>query len=207
MADNINDLQGYPLFSFDFNWAATPSTRLAMPRYLHGFQGTSHYLETLENKNRLVFDAEVMLDSESDIDTFLDFVEDKMGIVNPFWVRHPFCYFQFETYPGAADTSLIYNYVNADDFLDNNNRLYIDLANGDTLAWKISNVLDSVVVDRTFITIPKPIGRALTSADVPFSGLLLFCRFGNKEFKLEYKRTRLASVKLKFVELPQEVPA
>jgi len=59
---------------------------------------------------------------------------------------------------------------------------------------------------RSELTLATNIDRDIAIADIVKIGRLLYVRFGHDSFKLNYLRTELATVDLKFVELIQEYP-
>jgi len=206
MADDLNDLGGYSLFDFDLNWAQLPKTTIAIPRRMFNFPGTSHVVEELVAATQFSFDAEAVLDSETDIDSFLDFITARDGRVGAFWIRHPFQHFTLDVAATNTDGVLYCDYNHSALSWQGNERIYIDLVGGDTLTFEVDSINYNDSTSRSELTLATNIDRDIAIADIVKIGRLLYVRFGHDSFKLEYLRTELATVDLKFVELIQEYP-
>lgn len=204
MADDYQDLGGLEVFPFRPNWLTRPSTSHVYARRLLSQAGTVKRLASLTDWAPDVWEASFQVDNKDDEYDLLDFFYDRRGKHGRFWVEHPASAFVLESdiLSGAVEIPCEAN--KSDIAWQGNERIYIEMADGDVLTRKVGTIDYSEANDRVELNLTTALDRDLTSANHNMIGKFLLARFASDGIELAHESIDVFRVKLRFYELVEE---
>jgi hypothetical protein len=197
---------GYDLFLHAINWLTLPIMQVEHPYDIIKFLGRAYPYSTLD-ETELVLKGEILGNGKADIQDVTDFVEDKLGRLEQFWVPTRFPDIEITAAFTAADNSLeIEDVEYKETWLSNmmtGRWLFLEWPDG---TYKIVGVRGAPHANRIFLD--RNIGKAATADEVPYiqASFLLFCRLNLDEIEWNYETSQVARLVIGFRTLPHESP-
>jgi len=205
VADNYQDIgSNTEIFPFDFNWATPPKRKVAIERYLHQKPATVDTLEEKTTETPMTFQGSVMLDSKQAYYNALDFIHNRIGKTQRFWVHHPAHFIDLKEATGLGGyvMTCIPNefYLHVQGY----ERVYILTDSGDIISNKVIEATYDELAEEMVLTVNSPWDRAVEIDEYQVIGLLLLVRFDMNTFKLKMHNASLFQMDFTFHELVRE---
>jgi hypothetical protein len=201
MADELYNLESISIFPFTHNWVNNIGIEYQMNRDTTQFFGTGTDILIYSSLHNLFFSIDLTLKTKEDIYNLLDFFNTKKGQLQKFWVYGSRNEFELAIDKPAMSNDL-YIYDNGFDLnFYGNERIYLQLKNGDILTRLVTNVSK---VSNTLKLEVSTIVREIEKEDILQFGRIYLCRFAKDVLNLNYKTENICSTQLDFVEVIKE---
>jgi len=201
MADELYNLESISIFPFTHNWVNNIGIEYQMNRDTTQFFGTGTDILIYSSLHNLFFSIDLTLKTKEDIYNLLDFFNTKKGQLQKFWVYGSRNEFELAIDKPAMSNDL-YIYDNGFDLnFYGNERIYLQLKNGDILTRLVTNVSK---VSNTLKLEVSTIVREIEKEDILQFGRIYLCRFAKDVLNLSYKTENICSTQLDFVEVIKE---
>lgn len=205
MADSYQDIGiNTEVFPFEFNWATQPKRKISIERFLHQKPGTVDTLEQKTNDTPMTFQGSIMLDSKQAYYNALQFIHDRRGKTQRFWVRHPAHILDLTEATGLG--GYVMTCVPNEYYLhvQGYERLYILENSGDIISNKLIEATYDDLAGEMVLTVNSPWDRAVQVTGYQIIGLLLLARFDMNTFKVKMHNPQLFQMDFTFYELVRE---
>jgi len=206
MSLTLSTYLSHDLFGQPPNWANDPSRGLAHPNEVLRFMGGMGYPWDTQDQTKHEFGHEYLLADRQEISEMRTFFDGKFGMWGHFWVPTWTADLAVTAAIGAADASLTIEDIGyATYWLPNTvtgRYIVIVFPDGTQVCRKILAAPLS-----TTVTLDAAVGKACAAADLEslLVSFLLFVRFNIDEISIEHLSASMATVRLFFREVPEEL--
>lgn len=194
---------GRPFFNFPVNWATAPAQQCSynLNEIQLGF--AIPRMEPLQLNTAQGFQFSILLENETAISAFDDFVDGTFGRLTGFWIASPFDAFEILGAGGDANHFYIRNQGLAAFFEDHSCRQLSFTKNGAVIFGKITSVL--ATLDNRELVGVEPDPFAWTAIDETWDcNKLLYVRFDADGEDADFIADNVQTRSLSLVELPNE---
>ena len=204
MADSLEDLGTASMFPMELNWATIPSSTIEYVRRIAEYRGTVQNLEQVLADAPIPFEARFTpFDKEEEYE-LLDFFNDRRGMNQRFWIKHPRAHFTLKTTATTGSSALTCEPNRAHIQYQGYERIYIAMDDGDVLTRQVTSVVYNAGTDDQTVTINTVLDRDVTTINQNRIGRLLLVRFDSDTLTQRITNDRVCEIALKFYELVSE---
>jgi len=206
LSDSILDLGVSPVF-FDFfhNWTKPLDADFLSNEIFHQTESSYKKIITFDARKPKVFKIEIVLNGLDQIKSFLDFFDEREGIIKPFWFKSKINSFTVSTAITSGATEIEHIKNGFPNGFSGHERFYIENSSGDIITRKIQTAV-SVDLSTDKVTFTDEVGQDIEINEVSFMGFCVLCRFMNKNIKVKYQAPTIATVDVTLKELIEEYP-
>ncbi|WP_028320370.1 hypothetical protein [Desulfatiglans anilini] len=207
MADDLQDLGGFPIFPLEPDWTTEPELDPMLIRDLRQYTGTVQGLDAIMDPAAFRLRAGFGTDKDEEYE-LLDFFVGRLGRLKKFWLKGPKTAFTLQAASAAGASHL---WVHDNGFLQlyqGYERIYIEAHGGDLITRKITGITDDREENsRLQLLFAMGLDREITPTNHYRIGMLYLVRFETDALKLEFMTSHLADAEGRFTELVQEYPS
>jgi len=206
MADDLDGLGGLNLFPLEPNWERNPASGFKVARYFQSYPGSAQTLEQLTADVPISFTLEFMTPTKEDEYNLLDFYHERLGRLERFWIKYPIQTFVLKEDHNTGASALKCYPNLAENIMRGDERIFIEMHDGDIITKELTEVSYSVGDDATSLALDTSTDRDLTADNGNhwLIGRLLLARFEQDTMKIAAKSNEVSTVGLKFYELVKE---
>lgn len=198
MADSLEGLSGYELFSFYPDWITTPSQKREICVTDNIYDGTIHSLDFYRGPVKTI--KFKLTDVDTRLYSILIFFSDMAGRAKKFWMADPFDLFTVNDI--ILDTEQRVRIEKLSNiYLHGKEVIYFELKNGD----RITRAIDSYTQgsDYTEFVLHSTL-PSFGVADVARCSLVYLGRFDQDNLDIDYDTDKVAHCDVSFIELLEE---
>lgn len=201
---DVGLVANFPRFPLEPNWITPPRTTFEVARELISNRGTAHAMRSMTDDVPIKFEAGFTLFTRADFATMLGFFVEARGVVNRFWVKHPYRSFKLKEDAGNGD-GIIYCYPNEfDQQYQGYERIYIEMSDGDILARYVTAATYNSAEDRLELQLNTTLDRDVTTTNHVILARYLLARFDSDVLEMNFHTDTVCEFALSFYELVKE---
>lgn len=205
MADDLQGLGTVELFPLLPNWVINPSTNFVIGRYYQTYPGSSMTIEQLTEDVPQVLELGFLLEDKADEYTIIDFFNEHKGRLGRFWLKDPKQSFILKEDANTGSSVLVCEPNRAEDVMRGDERIWIEMGNGDILTRELTSVDYSEVDDATTLSLDTSVDRdLLITPNYLTIAKLLLVRLDYDTLQIKCHSNVVGETSFKFRELPKE---
>lgn len=207
MADSIETLGSYQIFPFVLDWSSGLKMSVTSAFTKTEFDGTVPRITEYTTRKPVTLVETIHLFDKEEESNFLQFFDDHKGRTKKFWVYARTNDFNLIEDINIGETQFDFTYNGYSDIHVSYDRVYIITKSGDIYTRRVDDAVADLVNDEMTLYLDPSIDVAIPLSDVIEFGRVLLVRFDLDTVQLKYHQTGVATVNLRFLEIPTEYPA
>lgn len=203
MADSLEDLGGYDIFTIDPNWATRPKVDFELAKHIINFPGTVSQLSGISDDVPEAWTVGFTPNKSDEYD-FIDFFVGKYGRNGRFWFKLPHTEFTLITTALSGSTELRVDRNWAERQYQGYERIWIDMHNDEILTREITGVTDETTY--LALALATSLDREVNLTNHYKICRLLLCRFDEDALIMDFGQDHYPHITINVRELVKEYP-